>query len=99
MMSVGFAIRIASSASSLALWKPSKGASLGSHIMTMLVFGWDSSMIPSLLSIEMDVSWSSCGDASSALFTAAPEGSANVTKFEGSVVMFSRKWVSASKPA
>ena len=53
-MSVRSAVRIASSASCLALLNPIKGAFLGSHSRTMLVLGKASKIALSLLSIRMD---------------------------------------------
>jgi hypothetical protein len=49
-------VRIASSASCFALFKPTKGASIGSQRMTMFVLGWNSRMTSSFFSVEMDAS-------------------------------------------
>ena len=74
-MSARLAVRIASSASCLALLKPMKGAFLGSQMSTMLAWGYLSKRLLSLLRNSMDTSWSSCGDASNTLLTAVPDAS------------------------
>ena len=91
MISSMFVVWIASSASCFALLKPSSGAFLGSHSSTMLVLEWDLRMTLNLLKSRIDSSWSPCGDASRALLTAAPEGSAIVTKFDHRAARLSRK--------
>src|ERR1700679_1231294 len=98
MISARSAVRIASSASWFALLKPIKGIFLGSHRKTILVLGFESKMVLNFLSIEIDTSWFSCGDASSALLTAVPEGSDIVTKFACCEAGLPKKCVSALRP-
>ena len=89
--SAAFAVRMAFRASWFALLKPMNGIFFGSHNITMLVFRCKLKKVLRLFMSVMDSFWSLCGDASSALFTAATEGSIKVTKFFERVVRLSRK--------
>ena len=74
------------------------GIFFGSHNITMLVFRCKLKKVLRLFMSVMDSFWLLCGDASSALFTAATEGSIKMTKFFERVVRLSRKQVSTSIP-
>ena len=69
----GSAVRMASIASCLALWKPTKGIFFGSHCRITLMLGKVLRISPSDLRCRRDTSCSSCVDGSSALLNAELE--------------------------
>ena len=79
-MLVMLAVLIASRASCLVLWNPTNCVFFGSHMSVRLILGYLSISLLIRISSLMDSAWSSCGDASSALFRAVSDDS---TKFTG----------------